>query len=90
MERMIEKPNFLSGANIMLDDSSLVIHFEDQIFIVSSEGIYHCSSCMDYDSNNEIAVSYFGANREVYLNEKNEEDVRYFIREMKKFLYPTF
>ena len=77
------EPNFLSGANIVLDDSSLVIHFEDQIFIVSSEGIYHCSSCMDYDSNNEIAVSYFGANREVYLNEKNEEDVRYFIRDEK-------
>ncbi|MES2656639.1 MAG: hypothetical protein V4620_13675 [Bacteroidota bacterium] len=73
--------DFIEGASITWVDSSLAIRFDRFIYFIKANGLYRCKDCADYDSKYNMPVSTFGTNREMFTNEKNEEDIRYFERD---------
>lgn len=79
----VNSMDFVTDAAICLDDSLLTIRFYSDIFVVKGDGLHYCSGCINYDSENQLAYNSYGTNMELFTNENNEEDVRYFERDEK-------
>jgi len=66
--------------DISLDDSVIAIRFNQKMFTVHPDGLYQCYQCMDYDSDRNFPLTYYGQNFKV--NEEQEYTYEYVVEDV--------
>ena len=71
-----------SAPDVSMDDSIVAIRFDRTILRIQPEGLSRCQGCINYDSDKNFPISFFGLNVKESENEQHEYTYEYVLEDV--------